>query len=218
MTDDSIPPTETPDGDKAWNDWYWKQFEQIKRDIDSGADNFDKSMLTLSSGALAVSLAFIKDIVPLARAAWILTLLFSWVAFALCIVTTVVSFLFSIEALKKQRILLDEMLSTKDRELEKSQTSGWSTAVRVCTRVALTLFLVGLALTMIFVVKNVGGYQTESAKTADTPTVSNVRNFYMSDSVEKVVVPHGLEKGRQPAKLAPPPKSPVAPAPCPAKP
>jgi len=175
-------------------------------------------MLTLSSGALGVSLAFIKDIVPLGHAIWISLLLISWVAFALCIVTTVFSFLFSIAALKRHRDLLDEMYRTKDRELEKRQTSRWN-VVRICTYLALTLFLLGLVLTVVFVITNVSSSHTENvAKTPDPATVTDVRNFYMSEGVEKVVVPHGLEKGRQPSKLAPPPKAPTAPAPCPTKP
>jgi len=41
---------------------------QIWQDIQSSADNFDKYILTLSSGALGLSLSFIKDIVPLGTA------------------------------------------------------------------------------------------------------------------------------------------------------
>jgi hypothetical protein len=208
--------TETKGGGE-WDKWYWTQVEQVQRDIDSGADSFDKSMLTLSSGALGVSLAIIKDIVPLGRAAWIPLLLISWISFALCIVTTVVSFLFSIAAQKKHRQLLDEMWTTKNRELEKRKPSAWNTAVWVCARTALTLFLVGLACTVIFLVKNVSGSRTEAAaKTTNGATVTDVRNFYMGDG-EKVVKVQGLEKGRQPMKLVPPPKVPVAPAPCPTK-
>jgi hypothetical protein len=218
MVDDLTPEQKIQED---WDKWYWPQAEQVKQDIDSGTDSFDKSMLTLSSGALGVSLAFIKDIVPLGHAIWISLLLISWVAFGLCIVTTVVSFLFSTAALKRHRDLLDEMYKTKNRELEKNQTSGWSIAVWICTRLALTLFLLGLVLTVVFVIKNVSSSHTENvAKTSDTATV-NVRNFYMSDTgkaVEKVVAPRDLGKGRQPSKLAPPPKAPVAPAPCPTKP
>jgi hypothetical protein len=108
--------------------------------------------------------------------------------------------------------------SFKDRS-----TAGWwyRIAVWICTRLALTLFLLGLVLTVVFVIKNVSSSHTENvAKTSDTATV-NARNFYMSDTgkaVEKVVAPRDLGKGRQPSKLAPPPKAPVAPAPCPTKP
>jgi hypothetical protein len=177
-------------------------------------------MLTLSSGALGVSLVFIKDIVPLGHAIWISLLLSSWVAFGLCIMTTVVSFLFSTAALKRHLDLLDEMYRTKNRELEKNQISSWNIAVRICTRLALALFLLGLVLTLVFAITNVSSFHAENVvKTQDAATV-NVRNVYMSDTgkaVEKVVAPRDLEKGRQPSKLAPPPKAP-APAPCPTKP
>jgi hypothetical protein len=217
MADDVIPP---PESQTEWAKWYWPQAVQVQRDINSGTDSFDKGMLTLSSGALGVSLVFIKDIIPLGHAVWISLLLISWVAFALCIVVTVVSFLLSTAALKRHRDLLDEMYKTKNRELEKNQTSGWSISVWICTRLALTLFLLGLVLTVVFVIKNVSNSHTENvAKTSDTATVT-VRNVYMSDTgkaVEKVVAPRDLGKGRQPSKLAPPPKAPIAPAPCPTK-
>lgn len=215
----TVAPPETPSDKKAWDTWYWKQAEQVKRDIDSGTDSFDKSMLTLSSGALAVSLAFIKDIVPLGTASWIWLLIVSWTAFALCIVTTVVSFLFSIAAHKKHRELLDTMWTTRKRELAELEPSVWNRLVGVCTRAALTLFLVGLASTMIFVVKNVSSAHAGNPEMSPAPGVTNVRNFYMTDpgEVRKVVVPQDLTRGRQPAKLVPPPKAPVAPAPAPAQ-
>jgi hypothetical protein len=219
MTETNNPSAE-PDGEK-WDTWYWKQVEQVQQDINSGTDSFDKSMLTLSSGALGVSLAVIKDIVPLGQAAWISLLLISWVAFALCIVTTVVSFLFSITAQKKHRDLLDEIWTKKKPELAKSAPSAWNKAVTVCTRTALTLFLVGLACTVIFVVVNVSRLHAENAaKTSDAATVTDVGNLYMSDTgkmPEKAVTPQHLEKGRQPMKLVPPPKATVPPAPCPTK-
>jgi hypothetical protein len=212
-------PPESADEKKEWDKWYWTQAGQVKRDIDSGADSFDKSMLTLSSGALGVSLAFIKDIVPRGTASWICLLIISWIAFALCIATTVVSFLFSIAAHKKHRELLDKMWTTRKRELAELEPSVWNRLVTFCTRTALTLFLVGLASTMVFVVKNVSSRAENSEGLPAAPSVRDVRNFYMSGTGEtrKVVVPRDLTKGRQPAKLVPPPKAPVAPAPAPAQ-
>lgn len=114
MVDPTNPEGSAKDTAKEeWDRWHRTQAEQVKSDIDSSTDSFDKSMLTLSSGALGVSLAFIKDIVPLGQAAWIFLLLASWIAFALCIVTTVVSFQFSIAALKKQRDFLDDLVHEK---------------------------------------------------------------------------------------------------------
>lgn len=207
-----------PNDAEQWNTWYWKQVEQAQQDINSGTDSFDKSMLTLSSGALGVSLAFIKDIVPLEQAAWISLLIVSWIAFALCIVSTVISFPFSIAAQKRHRELLDEIFTTKNHNLAKNESSSWSKAVTVCSRVALILFLGGLACTIMFVVRNVTDFQRKNEVTLPAAaSVKNVRNYYMSGdgkTVEKVVQPQGIEKGRQPMKIVPPPKA-TAPGPCP---
>jgi hypothetical protein len=46
-------------------------------DTKSGTENFDKYMLTFSSGALGLSLGFIKDVVPIGKAIWIFSLVMS---------------------------------------------------------------------------------------------------------------------------------------------
>ena len=201
--------------DKNWQEWYWKQAEPAQQSINSGTDSLDKNMLALSSGALGVSLAFIKDIVPLGQATWICLLIISWCAFALCMTTTLLSFEFSIAGLKKHRELLDEMLKKKNPELARDQGSGWSTAVVVCRHAALILFLAGLACTVVFVIKNASSFH--AAGTAKT----NIGTIYMSgeeNKVERVVKPGELQRGRESMKVTPPPKAvPVAPAPCPTK-
>ena len=222
MTEPNNSEADTEDSKKAWLDWHKSEAEQVREDINSGSDSFDKSMLTLSSGALGVSLAFIKDIVPLGQAVWRGLLVTSWIVFAVCILTTVMSFKLSIVALKKRRDLLDEMLRTQNPELQVLQDSGWNKAVSACNSTALVLFVLGLACSMIFIVRNMSGSPTEKDSQAYTPTVIQVTTYRMSEgdskNVEKAITPKGLEKGRQPAKMVPPPKPPVAPPqPCPTK-
>ena len=43
---------------------------KVWEDSNSGSENFDKYLLTFSSGALALSLTFLKDVVPLKDALW----------------------------------------------------------------------------------------------------------------------------------------------------
>ena len=45
-------------------DEYKKRADEV---IKSASEDFDRNLLTLSSGALGLSLAFIKDIVPLSK-------------------------------------------------------------------------------------------------------------------------------------------------------
>jgi hypothetical protein len=75
--------------------------EVYKREL-SNAENFDKAILTYASGALAVSLAFLKDFVPIHKAAAVWLLYGSWAMFVCCIVSTVASYLFSQAGIKRQ--------------------------------------------------------------------------------------------------------------------
>jgi hypothetical protein len=204
-----------------WDDWHRTQAERVQDDINSGTDSFDKSMLTLSSGALGVSLAFIKDIVPLGQAVWVCLLLSSWIAFSLCIVITVISFRISIAALKQHREALDQVAIGKQSEYFNRQTFHWD-LLRYCARGAIFFFLVGLSCTMLFVCENVltlqRGDAAKGARASETPVVTNVRNFNMSDNtqggkpIEKAVQTDFLKKGREPMKMIPAPSAPTTPA------
>jgi len=85
-------------------------------------------LLTLSSSALGLSLAFIKDIVPLARALWLPLLYASWVLFVLCIVATLASFQVSIAAQNKHLFFLQKYYLEGKREFFNKKT-GWSEAL-----------------------------------------------------------------------------------------
>jgi hypothetical protein len=71
---------------------YDEHRNKVWKDIESGTESFDRNLLTFSNGALGLSLAFIKDVVPLGKAVWIAALFTSWFAFALCIAVTMASF------------------------------------------------------------------------------------------------------------------------------
>src|SRR5204863_8741879 len=128
-----------------------------------------------------VSLAFIKDIVPFGQAAWVNLLLFSWIAFALCIVITVFSFLVSIAALKEHEDSLRKIYA--ERKTPPGTPEKFS-LLKYCTYGVDFFFVVGLACTMIFVGKNVHSFHAsefKSGKPTETVATTNVRNFYMSD-------------------------------------
>jgi hypothetical protein len=76
--------------------------ELNKREL-SNAENFDKAVLTYSSAGLAFSLAFLKDFLPIAKAAWGWLLYFSWGLFTLSIIATITSYITSQLGIKKER-------------------------------------------------------------------------------------------------------------------
>jgi hypothetical protein len=129
---------------------------KIWEDTKSGTENFDKYMLTFSSGALALSLAFIKDVVPIGKAIWIPSLISSWIAFVLCILVTLISFRISIRALEKMGPCVDAFyLEGKTEAFNKHLESFWTKAVDWCAYFAISFFILGLTFTMMFVGANI---------------------------------------------------------------
>ena len=63
----------------------------LKRQL-SNSERLDNAILTLSTGVLALSLAFIKDIVPVKMAAHLWLIKTSWRLLGLSIVLTLLSF------------------------------------------------------------------------------------------------------------------------------
>ena len=171
-------------------------------DIRPGTENFDKYMLTFSSGALVLSLAFIKDVVPIKKAIWIPSLVSSWIAFVLCILVTLISFRISIRALEEMAPFLDAFyLEGKPEAFNKHHESRWTQAVDWCANLAIVFFILGLAFTMAFVGVNI----REAKRMSDKETT------------EKVFTGN-FEEGLKPPAMTPvQPKQQQAPAPAPAQ-
>jgi hypothetical protein len=127
---------------------------QARADQQASSDQFDKGLLTFSSGALGLSLAFIKDIIPLNQAGWLPWLYLSWISFASCIVVTIASFQFGMQA---QKAHLDYLYKyyIEDRAEFFNKKSAWSRWVTICAVSGSVLFLAGLVGTMVFVCENV---------------------------------------------------------------
>lgn len=129
----------------------------VQDDIRSGTENFDKNLLALSSGALGISLAFVKDIVPLQEAHLLFCLIASWIMFALCILVTMASFQVSIKALECSLPFSEKYYFNDERDaLDKHRDTFWCRAVDWCTWTAGILFVIGLVCTIVFVCVNVG--------------------------------------------------------------
>lgn len=125
-------------------------------DIQSSAKTFEQNLLVISSGALGVSLAFVKDIVPLKQAVWLGLLYSSWICFAACIILTVFSARLSMSA---QRVHVEYLWKFYVEEKQEffDKKSWYSKALTVFTWLAAILFLAGLTCTVIFCIKNVIG-------------------------------------------------------------
>lgn len=127
--------------------------ERVWEDRQASADAFDKALLTFSSGTLALSLAFIKDLIPLKGAVHVTVLFTSWACFLLCIIVTILSFRFSIAAMDKQLVFLEKYYLQGNQEF-LNRKNPWNTAVDACAITGAVFFFGGLLSTVIFVYSN----------------------------------------------------------------
>lgn len=143
-------------------DLHAKHLAQAWADQQASTDAFDNNLLTFSSAALGLSIAFIKDIVPLENAEWLKTLYFSWGAFAGCILVTIGSFQVAARAqFAHQKTLADYYLRGDSNAINRK--SGWSKALPYCAGVGSLFLLLGIISTLVFASNNVSHYKESKA-------------------------------------------------------
>ncbi|HET9180866.1 MAG TPA: hypothetical protein VFP59_01930 [Candidatus Angelobacter sp.] len=141
----------------AWEP-QWDEFREHRsrawEDRQASSDEFDKNLLKFSSGALGLSLAFIKDIVKLQEASGLGWLYSSWLLFAGCIVVTIASYAFSQRAHSAYTDDLYKYYIEGKREFFNKK-SIWSRAISACALVGSIFFLAGVISTVVFVIENI---------------------------------------------------------------
>lgn len=125
----------------------------LKRQL-SNSENFDRSVLSLASGLLAASIAFIKPAAGAPGIGHAAILAWSWVALSVAIASTMLSFLVSQMAVDRQldfatRYYLqnqDDALNSRNRPAE------WTVRLNWCAGIA---FGIGVVLTVWFAVVSI---------------------------------------------------------------
>ena len=74
---------------------YWNERKLLIEAERDGSKTFDKAMLTFTSGAFAISITFLKDIIPFPHQNTLWLLGWSWLLFALSLIAILFSFLAS---------------------------------------------------------------------------------------------------------------------------
>lgn len=146
--------------------------DQINASLLSNSQMLDKAILSLSSAGLGVSLAFIKNVVPLDKATNLYLLYLSWGTFVGSIAGTLVSFLASQCGLEKQAdqvndelediddeqvIILPEGVNNNEYEDEDEETDASDRPFQVSkwlTRFSLGCYIAAIILTILFVAFN----------------------------------------------------------------
>lgn len=126
--------------------------ELFKRQL-SNSENFDKSVLAYSTAALGFSIGFLKDFVPIAKAAQAWLLYTSWAAFILSVVVTISSFLVSQRGIAKQLKINESYYLDGDEEALKEKNC-WARATDGLNLVSGIAFVLGIFCTTFFVALN----------------------------------------------------------------
>ncbi len=107
---------------------------------------FDKAILTLAAGALALSITFINQIAPQPISNSICYLMGAWILFCLSILSALISFLMSQKACRRQRDILDETTSGTCKD-DKNKFAVWTGRFNYCS---IIFFILGVSFLIIF--------------------------------------------------------------------
>ncbi|ELL3760451.1 hypothetical protein ACJLUZ_002144 [Vibrio cholerae] len=88
--------------------------ELLKRQL-SNTENYDKSILTLSSSGLAISLTFLDALVPIEQAAHLWLMKTSWWCFLFSIICSLLAYLVSNAAISKQMSIAEDYYVNKSQ-------------------------------------------------------------------------------------------------------
>jgi len=122
----------------------------------SNSERYDRAILTLSTGALGLSITFIKDVVPITLVKDLYLLITSWWLFGVAIILTVISFAVSQYAIKvqlffAQQYYLNGKVEYASKRNYAARTTDW------LNNLSGIVFLVAVVLTIIFVSINFQG-------------------------------------------------------------
>ncbi|WP_445144381.1 hypothetical protein [Dyella sp. Tek66A03] len=197
--------------------------EQLTRER-ANSDKYDNTILTFCSGTLALSLTFIKDVVPLATANHIWALKTSWVCLVIAMLLMLASFPVGQAANREsvqfaQEYYIDDVKTSFDKKGTAGKTLTWLNHLAGAT------FFIGILLTTAFVWINVQEHSSMTDKsdkkttTTTTTKTTTVTTFAMdgTSSAKMAQMPMvNLQGGTPAAKMQavnnPTPASAPAPA------
>ena len=128
-------------------------FEERKTLIEMevrSAESFDKAMITLSAGALGLSITFLHDIAPHPRLIWLLWI--AWGGFILSLLSTLLSFLLSQWACRRQRDILDSRSRNEPQATEQPNRPAQATGI--LNWASIICFIAGVVFMAIFSIRN----------------------------------------------------------------
>lgn len=109
--------------------------------------SFDKALLSFSSGAIALSVAFIEKFSTYCYS----LLIVSWCLWTISIISQLTSYILSAKAIREEMRILNEQYKDHTKDAEKNACTGWPTRLNV---IALGAFLIGVICFLVFIFIN----------------------------------------------------------------
>ena len=122
---------------------YLDERRALIEDKKNSTNPFDRTILSMSGGALGLSLIFIKQVAVNPSFVSSLVLAVSWFGFAASVVTILISFLSSSHAIQQQIDLLGRQYNGTEPD-ESNPTNQWTILTRHLNWVSLCCFLRGV--------------------------------------------------------------------------
>lgn len=134
---------------------YFDYLQSFEKGRLSNAEAYDKAILTYSTGALALSLGFLKDNATAGTGSHFWILVTSWACFVVSIISIILSYLFAVSGNKKALKAVERYYIHGDDSAADEPTNIFSRMVGITAWVAGLLFCAGAALTACFVVYSI---------------------------------------------------------------
>ncbi|MDE1516056.1 hypothetical protein PUN32_13760 [Vibrio sp. dsl-7] len=139
--------------------------ELLKRQL-SNTENYDKSILTLSSAGLAISLTFLTTIVPMSHAAYLWLIKVSWFCFLFSIFCSLLAYLVSNAAITKQMSIAENYYVNKISSAFNQR--NWLSVLNDCLNYVVgVLFSIAILAVVLFVTLNLRQEETTMSKQQD---------------------------------------------------
>lgn len=140
--------------DEKYEEYLLEERKSLLFAILEQAKSFDRWILTLAGGTFGLSLVFINQIAPNPKSGTIGFLVTGWVLFAVSILSTLSSFLFSQEACYKQ---IKDVHKLLNREIDRSKELPLNLYGRITKGLnyfSMITFLAGVAFLITFATLN----------------------------------------------------------------
>jgi len=154
----------------------------------SNSENYDKTIISLSSAGLALSLTAIRFVVPLDLASHLWLIKLSWILFFITIICSIVAYQIGNKAISRQMEIAEDYYLTGLVSAQKA-SNPYSKINSTINNFTGVFFLLAISSVTFFVIINLNG---EKAMTDKNKIVKNV---FVTDSamVPKMQIAPGLD-------------------------